>query len=365
MKTQQPFALLITAFFVLFVASFLSLVESKENQLTIAGGRDALLGELPYAIGLKLKRLRYVYCGGAILNEKYILTAAHCFDPESATSNDYTDPETLEVVIGRVNLDDTANGGIYEVKRIMKHAQYNPSSLFNDIAIIELKRNITLNNKASTVLIENEELPLGMTMTLNGWGYINSMQAELPRIMRRVDVPLVQGTKCLVHGQFRQQSMLCAGLGAGMASCAGASGGAMTYRDSTSHQWVVGGIVSFGGSPCGARGVLGTYTKVSYYVPWIKTTVPDLNVTHPFRPLPQPSESPPPVDNSSGVPSSSSSAVPSSSSAEEGAIYVDLSGIELPIKKLPLSSIILTSSGDLIKFSSLSLIISLVLLILL
>lgn len=366
--------LILLLFSLLFLIQSLPVcVHSEQHQVTIAGGREATLGELPYAVGLKLKRLRYVYCGGAILSDRYIITAAHCFDNDDARSMDYRDPSTLEVVIGRVNLDDTVHGGIYEVKRIMKHEQYNSNTLVNDIAIIEIKTTTSdsttssgtgassssilqlYGNHVQVAMVENDSdrhLSLGMIMTLNGWGYMNRAQSELPRVMRTVQVPLVQGTNCLVHGQFNTQSMLCAGLGLGQDSCAGDSGGAMTYFDSALQQWIVAGIVSFGGAPCGSRGVLGTYTKVSHYVPWIQTTVPDLNMTHPFRPTPTPSESPPtPVPSGEPEepsPGPSPSPLPSPSSSSSGGgeeIFVDLSNVELPEVNLPMVDVELIASA--------------------
>ena len=47
---------------------------------TVIGGDDARLGEFPYMalLGYLLGGDVYYLCGGSVLNEKYILTAAHC-----------------------------------------------------------------------------------------------------------------------------------------------------------------------------------------------------------------------------------------------------------------------------------------------
>jgi secreted trypsin-like serine protease len=286
-----------------------TLVSCDLEIIQIAGGREATLGELPYAVGIKLKTYSFVFCGGALITNRYILSAAHCFEDEPGHPGVYTNPDNLEIVIGRVNLDDNAHGGIYKVKRFLRHESYNPSTMENDIAIVELKNNITLNEDVNILIPNNNDnIALNTMLTLNGWGYIDSNENYLPRIMRTVNVPLVPGSNCERHGRFNSTSMLCAGLGQGKDSCAGDSGGSLTYKNSNGI-WIGVGIVSFGGIPCGGRNVIGTYTKVSYFTRWLLSNVPDLNMTEPDAPAASSTEPSPIISHS---------------------IPVNISGINLP-----------------------------------
>ena len=57
----------------------------------------------------------------------------------------------------------------------------------------------------------------------------------------------------------------------GKDSCGADSGGPMVVREFNGDPWYQAGIVSFGPTPCGKTGVPGVYTKVSAFLPWIKS----------------------------------------------------------------------------------------------
>ena len=57
----------------------------------------------------------------------------------------------------------------------------------------------------------------------------------------------------------------------GKDSCGADSGGPMVVREFSGDPWYQAGIVSFGPTPCGKLGVPGVYTKVSAFLPWIKS----------------------------------------------------------------------------------------------
>lgn len=88
-------------------------------------------GELPYMVQIKRIRLFHL-CGGALLSEKHVLTAAHCV-------NDYMNiPNQLSVTSHSIYLSG-CKGKDHDVKKIIQHGSYDEStSLKHDIAVIKV-----------------------------------------------------------------------------------------------------------------------------------------------------------------------------------------------------------------------------------
>src|SRR5690242_9673680 len=98
---------------VLFIVIGLSLVLAKEFSSRIIGGTPAELGEFPFVVAVASNTLG-VFCGGAIIHSRFILTAAHCFDNYNEvrlyslliqTQYCLKSPSDLYIVTGRVDLD--------------------------------------------------------------------------------------------------------------------------------------------------------------------------------------------------------------------------------------------------------------------
>lgn len=96
----------------------------------ITGGILAAAGEIPYQVSLRYYGQHI--CGGALIGNQHVLTAAHCFtgmNPTAGTFKVFSSSHTL------------AGGKAHDVLKITLHPRYNPSRttlLYNDIAVIKV-----------------------------------------------------------------------------------------------------------------------------------------------------------------------------------------------------------------------------------
>ena len=109
-------------------------------------------------------------CGGTILDETTILSAAHCFplDPPLPTSNDYINAGIKD----RASLD----GQKISVKEVIIHPMYNPrkgNPKDNDVAILKLKSSLTFNDTVQPACLPHQSFmpeDTGDLAVVSGWG---------------------------------------------------------------------------------------------------------------------------------------------------------------------------------------------------
>jgi len=136
----------------------------------IVGGSNAQLKQFPYqAVLLKPSLLRPVICGASILDQRYLLTAAHCVYEQN--------PIQFTVRVGQVHLDANLTQPYEQeipVNEFIIHPQYSPSRFLNDIAIIELSSALVLDGEyvapiGLPVEVQEEIVP-GSECRVAGWG---------------------------------------------------------------------------------------------------------------------------------------------------------------------------------------------------
>ncbi|XP_058514595.1 coagulation factor IX isoform X2 [Ochotona princeps] len=237
--------------------------QSFDNYTRVVGGENAKPGQFPWQVLLNGKI--EAFCGGSIVNEKWIVTAAHCVEPG----------DNITVVAGEYNIQESENTEqTRNVIRIIPHHNYNASvNKYNhDIALLELDKPLTLNSYVTPICIANREytntfLKFGSNY-VSGWGRVFH-RGRPATILQYLRVPLVDRATCLRSTKFTiYNNMFCAGYHeGGRDSCQGDSGGPhVSEVEGTSF---LTGIISWG-EECAMKGKYGIYTKVSRYVNWIK-----------------------------------------------------------------------------------------------
>ncbi|KAJ8350849.1 hypothetical protein SKAU_G00259790 [Synaphobranchus kaupii] len=204
------------------------------------------------------------FCGGTILSEYFILSAAHCMNQT----------RSFYVIVGEFDRDaKEGTESVHNVDEVFTHRYYVPETYHNDIALIKLRTPIRftpfivpaclpLREFAEDVLMRQEE---GM---VSGFGRVREggRQATL---LQRLSVPYVDRAVCIESSQFKiTQRMFCAGYDMeSKDACQGDSGG--PHVTQFGETWFVTGVVSWG-EGCAREGKYGVYTQVSKYVGWIR-----------------------------------------------------------------------------------------------
>lgn len=221
-------------------------------------------GEIPYQAYLISSRffgLVQATCGGSLIRDTWVLTAAHCIHRMTKT----------EVRLGGTNVNQMSY--VQTATLLKMHEGYNPSTFANDVALLRLPMAATGENIAVIALppmdigaLENE------LVTVSGYGKTSNNGEGSPDLLK-VQLRTITNEECAAeYGPAITESNICAFYSTepGQSACQGDSGGPMTYNSTDGN--VLVGVVSFG-STNGCDTVPVAYARVSSFLEWINTNI--------------------------------------------------------------------------------------------
>ncbi|CAF0921615.1 unnamed protein product [Adineta steineri] len=233
----------------------------------IVNGEDAGYNTWSWAVSLEVGDY---LCGGTIIDESYIVTAAHCLDHNLRPSDIKVHAGSLKVMEGTQR----------SVSQFYMHPSYNKAEHTNDIALIKLDRPLDLSNRdlakicLPKIASTSEEYPVASTPLLTvGWGTLSS-GGDISRTLQQVTVRAVGAETTYCQYVIKNPMLqLCAGImpAGGKDTCQGDSGGPLMMFNSK-QEWELVGVVSYG-KGCGLPRFPGVYTRVSSYLDWINQTI--------------------------------------------------------------------------------------------
>jgi secreted trypsin-like serine protease len=260
----------------------LNTLTSSQMTPFIVGGTNAT-GSFPSQafVETSIGGDEYEDCGGTLVAARYILTAAHCI------TNPYTGaiavPADVETQIGNPNMAALTQADIYQVSGVWRDPSFDPSTLQNDAAVLELSRPSPLPQTRIVGTGDSSLWAAGVQATIIGWGLTDPNGTTVPTQLQETQVEMRSDSDCAaaLNPLFDPATMVCAGEPNAPSPCHGDSGGPLLVPDYSweGDQYATAGIVSWGVA-CGGP-YPNAYTRVGGVAvnSWLQTVIPGVNIT--------------------------------------------------------------------------------------
>ncbi|OQR79970.1 mannan-binding lectin serine protease 1-like [Tropilaelaps mercedesae] len=240
----------------------------------IIAGTTARIGSHPWMVMLWSPKKK-AFCGGSLLNQRWVLTAAHCL------VNFQEDGAEISLALGKHDqTKEEDNEVIARIEKFYVHPDFDPATYDSDLALIRMNIEVQFTDYIIPICLGEadfirktffnyKDLRYG---TVAGWGKLSEGGGQ-PRFLQEIKIPLVEPDKCRASTTHPVTSnMFCAGYNQDIVgdACKGDSGGAFTVE--SGGRWYSVGVVSWGVG-CGRAGNYGFYIKLDNYHTWIKDRI--------------------------------------------------------------------------------------------
>ncbi|KAG8521477.1 LOW QUALITY PROTEIN: Kallikrein-5 [Galemys pyrenaicus] len=224
----------------------------------IIGGYACLPHSQPWQAALLAGPRRDFLCGGALLSDRWAITAAHCARP------------ILRVALGKHSLKSwEASQQVLSVAHQVPHPRYNPRTHANDLMLLRLEPRARLGRAVKPIALASACARPGASCHVSGWGTTSSPVARYPNSLQCVNINIASDQACRnSYPGAVTPGMICAGVPqGGKDSCQGDSGGPLVC------QGRLQGLVSWGMERCALPGYPGVYTNLCSYYKWVQDTM--------------------------------------------------------------------------------------------
>jgi V8-like Glu-specific endopeptidase len=237
----------------------------KTPEVKITGGTSADISDFPWQVYFESG----IYtCGGSIISESWVVTAAHCTKNSNGSAISASD---MAVEVGANNPRNELEGKKYYISEVIVHEGYNNNTLENDLALLKLKEPINIENAKPIKLVSAYNVAEGATdpgvmSWVTGWGLTRVYPATYPTALQKVQLPIVSNETAASVWKNIPSTVIMAGyLNGNKDACNGDSGGPLVVP--VSDEYKLAGIVSWGSANCNTYGA---YTRVSSFETWIR-----------------------------------------------------------------------------------------------
>ena len=226
----------------------------------ITGGQSVLSAEkYPWLVSIRTQG-GFHFCGGSLLNSRWILTAAHC----GVGTTD-------QLVLGTISRKRSSGDVVRSVlltERHPKATQSRYSTWTYDFELVKMDSAVSFSNKIRPICVPQPSQTLvGKNCKVVGWGRVGSNPVEYHEQLQEAQLSVSANDQCGSYSVLLESSSLCVGFGGRASACNGDSGGPLICEDDKGRA-IVAGVASWASSDC-RIGQPSGYANVAIVHSWI------------------------------------------------------------------------------------------------
>ncbi|KAJ6663522.1 hypothetical protein lerEdw1_009601 [Lerista edwardsae] len=247
--------------------------------MRIIGGFECVPHSQPWHVFIYDSQL--TRCGGALIDEHWVLTAAHCLGRQVCGVTGRTERtlesrpvsflrSNLRIHLGEHDLRKHDYGEqLSRAVKFIRHPDFEPDTLKNDIMLLRLDPPARLSRTIQIIPMAEDCVPIGTQCVVSGWGTTTYPQVNYAYTLTCIDAEVLPKDMCQsIYGNYYAEKEICAGLmEGGKDSCQGDSGSPMTCNG------IAHGLVSWGADHCAAKEMPAIYTEICKFREWIEETM--------------------------------------------------------------------------------------------
>ncbi|KAM4703008.1 trypsin-like [Rhinophrynus dorsalis] len=173
----------------LFITVLLGSAVKTHTFDRIIGGEDCEPHSKPWQVALHY--FSDFQCGGILIDEYWVLTAAHCNLPN------------IQITMGGHNLHDPEGTEQYTyAEKMCSHSCFNITTYDNDIMLLKLASPAVLTTFVQTLPLADQYVDVGTNCIASGWGTITSPEVNGQHYNR-----IIGGKECVANSQPWQCSL--------------------------------------------------------------------------------------------------------------------------------------------------------------